>query len=239
MTADTQTTFNIIMRHLEQGTKFDFLRYGDGQFFTMMGKQDGEHRNSKELAKALKSALMIKSQDYMVGIPLYENEPGMQEANLAQMKGAEKFEDVLDFYPSRQYYNFITLHYYSIYHQVEFKKFIDLLKTKKLLVIGGPHLRPIADNLGARFIETPSTQAFYRMDEFLQKIIETEQDDVEVVLLGCGMCSSVLQALLYGMRRWSTIDVGSVFDAMLGINTRGWIGASQDKIKNLTKIIYE
>ena len=97
------------------------------------------------------------------------------------------------------------------------------------MLVGGKHLKGINEILNVKvFIETPKTQAYYEIDKFYPEIIK-KLKDVDVVVLGVGVCSKVIQKRLWEEgHEVITLDLGSYMDSLLNIKSRQWINFKKD-----------
>jgi hypothetical protein len=116
---------------------------------------------------------------------------------------------------------------YDIFNQIHnkneeareyLKRFIDILKTKKLVIIGGKHLRNIPIPY-IHFIETPTYGATCWIEYIVNEILKYGKP--ATYLFSCGIAANVVIGEVYGkIKNSSFIDIGSFWDFALGIGIR-------------------
>ena len=206
---------------LNNGTPFSFSRYWDGEIECMVGRKGlGYNCDKCHYTDALQAALLKtieNNYDYYHAI----NQPKSNE----NTKGLQaQFEHLLETMNSKiKWYDFMVFQY-----AVETGKFypmLEALRKKPVLFLGGGHLAKVRELLPrAEFIETPATDAFEKLDE-IKAQVKIRVDSQPVVILCLGMASNVFideMFPVYG-RLITMIDMGSAWDALLGLKTRRWI----------------
>lgn len=213
-----------------------YVRFGDGELGIMADwRDDAFHHKSPKLAAELKDAFAIDHPDFMIGLPLFPLEPGM-DGNRFVVSHHEKMDRIImGAAKHREFYSQVAFHYASLFMP---ETLIDLLKSlqaKESLVIGGDHLRAILPFTKSRaLVETPKADAYDKIDEIEQTTLALiEKYKTRVIFLACGVAAATLQKRLWSVPNLVTLDIGSTFDAMLGMETRGWINESRPMIQKL------
>jgi hypothetical protein len=237
----THYTFDEIFRRFAEGCKrMAYLRYCDGQWVIFDDQPESAHRFSPELKEELKKAFQVVHRDYLVANVNYDNEPMMEKGVFAQSPNVRYDQILAEIEPKEReyYYNPIAFHYLSLLEPEKvvefFRKFIV---PKKVLVVGGAHIRPAAEMMRANyFAEVPAKDAFDHIDEFWPDVLE-KANKVEVVIFACGMCTTVMQKRLWdeGIEVVS-LDLGSLLDMFLGLSTRQWINKNREKVIKFNEI---
>jgi len=225
----TDETIKILHKKLGEGSPFTFVRYGDGEINHMdgWGGYGGNHLGSKELRKELIEGFQIDDPDYLMAIQCdYQDEEGMEEGVFKQTKNDSLREQTLRVSKRQDYLNGVAISYTAMFRPEVFKPFWDDLLKKRIMIVGGVHLEDIKDKIGADiFIEIPRTQAYYTIDTlgWYREIVDN-LDKVDVVLFAAGIATNVIQKRLWleGHKKVS-LDIGALFDAILGLSTRQWM----------------
>jgi hypothetical protein len=232
----TRETLETIKKKLKKD-RMAYTRFGDGEIGIMDDwRDDANHIKTSELTNELREAFKIDDPDFMISIPLHSQEEGMEGNVFGRYSSYDKMKEAVHRYEprEREYYNPIALHYLSLF---EPRIVVDFFKgLSKSLIVGGGHLQVLMDKFDADFIETPGRNAYLEIDKFfpdILKVIHTKK--IDTVLLGAGACSTPIQKRLWEYPV-KTINIGSVFDMMLGLKTRGWINESHQKINEFNEI---
>jgi len=99
--------------------------------------------------------------------------------------------------------------------------FIHFLRQKKVLLVGGPHLKNL-DIFNFDYIETPAVNAWDSFGEVLHNTANAIQQYLpEITLVSCGMAGKVLiYALVKEKIPFHIIDTGAIFDPWVGVQSR-------------------
>jgi len=207
----TSVTFgwNDLINKVKEGTPFDFSRYGDGEFECMFNKRNRPmnsdlHRYYPDLAEALIRVLM-DSPNYYLGLQ-----------SLAYRQKTDIINDLTEKYGLRWFKsNFI----HNRNQKFGLQDYFDVLKTRKVVIVGPPHLRKIDQYFPYdSFIETPLQNAWLAKDKIAEQIDKVIDD--AVISYSCGMMKCVLINQFHG--RGTQLDNGSIFDPHCGVNTRSY-----------------
>lgn len=198
-------------------------RYGDGEFYVMMGKGNGFQTPNPLLAQRLKDVIMANDvSNHMIGIPIsIKDVSGLTEGfPLLFWKlytGRHIFFINRYLKKERLYLDSLLSRFF---HEVRDKsrcgEQIKLLKRiwqgQKLMIVEGDKTRSgigndLYDNAQrVRRILCPATNAFDRYNEILCSIQEHTEKD-ELILLSLGMTATVLAYDLAKLGYWA-IDMG-------------------------------
>ena len=225
-----------LIKKLSGTKRFTFGRFGDGEIMAIDGWK-GKWKNhyvKPELMREMTEAFCIKDPEYMIAIQSgYEEEKGMREGVFSRFANDERLGEIIEEYGKRnKYYNAAALHYLNVFNHKKAKELHKaILKKKKILIVGGKHLKPARKMFNnADFAETPCRQSYYTLDDYYDEIVK-KASKADLVLLGAGLCTNVIQKRLWLDKvDTQTIDIGSSFDAILGYKSRTWIKEKGDKI---------
>jgi len=226
-------TLDAIISRIDK--KFAYLRYGDGELLCMdgwPGRKDYQ-LNSPELQRELRESI-IDDPDYLISsMAGIKNEPGMKPGLFARFEYDNKLQKILaDITDKREFYSPIALHYLLVFYPDKFKNLIDELKNKKVGFVGNSDMKGMVKILGAKeFICVPKIQAYQKINKYYPKILEMAKN-VDIICLSAGIAATVIQKRLWIQSKVSTIDLGSVSDALLkkNITNKAWINIAKVEI---------
>lgn len=230
----TQETIDILNNKIDTEKRFAYLKFGDGEIQMMEGWEGYKlnHLNSDELQAELLEAFKIEDDNYLISIGCgAKNEEGMEKGIFARFENDKDLQSAIKANSDREVYlNADSLSYLALFKQKIFTPFWDKVRSKKVMVVGGKHLKEIKSDY---YVQTPSTQAYSEIDKFYPEIIKNI-NDVDIILFGVGVCSTVIQKRLWQeQHQVITLDIGSLFDGMLGIKSRTWISKKFNELQVL------
>lgn len=203
-----QTTVEDLTDKIDKGEKFRFLRFGDGEWFCVLGKPKMIGRNEHTVFKEVTEDLR-----YIVSNLKDEHIKGIQKLSV----GMRQFKGLI---PNREWENADVLHQASI--NGELCPFIQSLQGKRVAFVGSEDLQKMKDIIPfVRVITVRKKDSYLDKVKTLRRIDET---DADIFLL----CASRLSVpLAYHSKKDATfIDCGSLFDVFIGKPSRGY----QDKM---------
>jgi len=210
------------VRMLEHHTPFAFARYGDGEWYAILG-DDGEscdgHPYYPENGADLRASILAR-HSY-----LYALGPMARHGELGPRVEAWLME------------NDVHLQWYDT--EVFLKASIDgalypliqALRTRSVLYVGPAHLRALVhDWFGADFVEVPLRKAYLSKASTLDALKTRLQDCYDVVGFSAGPLTDVIISELWPVidDRFSLIDFGSVFDIYAGVASRKYMRDGRD-----------
>jgi hypothetical protein len=200
--------FDDLCRKLEEGTAFSFARFGDGEFNAIFGARgancDG-HRYFPDLGQRLRGVLDTKPS-YTVGLqPL-----------AVMLFGAER---IIAVSPGISWVFAGTLH--TALREGRLAQFLDALIGRTVLLVGPEHLRKLSESKGWEHVLVSPQNCWTEYNEITRLLRDAVSGSGDVVLFCASMMSNVLIDDLYNENPANTyIDVGSVFDPLVGVNSR-------------------
>jgi len=203
--------------------RYSFSRFGDGEWNAILEKKgfncDGHHYFT-DMGVRLKE-ILEETPDYYIGLQ-----------NLAKRTypvNIQRFTNDFN----------LTWSASDIFHNASInnnlKPLLDALETRNVVLVGGEHLEKF--NKKYRFIKIPSKDCWLKHKETLTTIQErllkhdvneNEEPKSFVILFCASMMSNVLIDELHNLAKQPTIDatlidIGSVFDMYVGVNSRSYM----------------
>ena len=216
---------------LNNGIPFSFARYWDGEIECMIDKKGlGYNCDRCHYTAELRAALLktiTNNYDYYHAL----NQP---KSNMATKSMQDQFEKLLESMQSKvKWFDFMVFQY--AVETGNFAPILRALKGRKVLFIGGKHLWSAMSLLpNAEFYEAPQTDAFNSLND-IESFCTRKSDISNLVIILCvGMAANVFIVDLYPKygKSFTMIDMGSVWDAMLGLKKRRWIrNIAPDKMR--------
>lgn len=226
---------------LRTNKKVYFSRYGDGEIYTMIGKDCLEHNVSDSLEKSLIESFQINDEKYLKAVGVnYPVEKGMIHGLFAPYIDNFDLEKyLLKHFPEEDgavYENQILFHYLSVFQPQTMNRFLDeFIRGKRILFIGNTE-KSVAEKIYgpiSNYVKIPSKNAFYTMDEWYPEVILNAQM-VDVILPSAGVTSNILNCLLWKSNiEAHVLDLGSLVDAAEGKGSRKWIKLKGYKINKI------
>lgn len=228
-----ENTLYHISKCIEYNAAFYHVRFGDGELYCtedpMFANKRHQPKDDK-LSQEIIEALQIDS-------PFYQIAATMSGWNEGKLRGLRRI--LSKYFHKKEFYYVTFLHETFLEDFEAFKKFTDLFKGKKVLLIAGPtacnskHVHN-AFNVGGT-IQLSDTNAYYMLDE-MWDAIKNEVQNNDIIISGLGWASTVLAKRLWNLKiKTKFIDIGSVVDALAGVNTRGWIKKNWEYVQEKRK----
>jgi hypothetical protein len=202
--------FDEICGMLVEGKAFSFSRFGDGEFNAIFGAEgancDG-HRYFPDLGRRLRE-IVESEPDYAMGL----------QPIAVMMHGAERIQSISQ---GVRWVLSDSLHMALI--EGRLGSFFRALTGREILLIGAPHHQRLVEGSSWQFLEIAYRDCWTQY-ESLRATLERHAAAEGIVFLFCAsMMANVLVDDLYRVNpRNSYIDVGSVFDPYVGVNSRNY-----------------
>lgn len=218
-----------IVGKLRDKDPFALVRYGDGEWLAVLGKTPphwwgvNEHEpDLPGLGKALRKALKNHpTKDVYLGLVAVNHTKRM-----GLMPEVEEW--LADNAPGLEWYTGDV--FLQASEVGKLWPFIEVLEELDTVLVGGPHLEPMADMLGAQFVEIPAHNCWEAHDETLKAL---KGINCDAMLFSAAMMSEVLIPELWDGTTM-LIDVGALWDPFVGKNARSWHArARRNMIENL------
>lgn len=234
-----------ILRIIEKKNKGAYLRYGDGDFNIMTGKQDMLNSYNTSFSHELRCSVLIDDGNYMKGFCLLCNKYGLLEESM--WPGNHEWpENRCDYFynilfsirnkPLYDLYSPVAFNYYITTYR---EKSYELMKKLKglcqqndnnVLFVGNSDIKKEIINLyfGEKydFIECPSRNSYDKIDEIENNLIKhiNKNTEYKIIIMCCGVTSRCLIKRIWENTNINSnyflLDFGSIIDGLCGINTR-------------------
>lgn len=194
---------------------FAFVRYGDGEFISILGTTKGRncdrHEYFAEMGIDLRMSLEQNHPDYIRAIghmALEHDETGIE--NYLSQNNLE-----------------IEWHYTDVFLRAsidgKLNPLVKKLRCSKLLYAAPAHLKPfLQKELGAEVIEIPPLNAYLYIDTIYSKIL-SKINDCDIFCMSGGMVTKIILYRLWfeqGIQNKTLLDIGSMWDGYVGKNSR-------------------
>lgn len=228
-----------IIKNKERGA---YLRFGDGDFNIMNGKNEQYNKFDKNLSKELIESLLIDNENYMIGLPLICDKYGLLEKGMfpGNHEWPEKNADV--FYnnacnargkPIINIYTYIAFNYLITTLQdssyIYIKNLRDLCKTNNVLFIGNKNINKNILNLlfeNYTHIYCPDVNSYSCVNDIEKNIINSiDSNKYNIIIICSGITTRAIIKRLWvkNINNIFMLDLGSVIDALSGIDSRAYI----------------
>jgi len=209
--------------NIHKSKNFSFVKFGDGEFFCMMGEEGGNcdfHPYSKELGEKLLDAwYFFNTLDNIYIAEWANHKPGMTSVTKSEKYQYELMDKTPDVNIS--FVNFeILLQNTLSQNKFNFFKSIKDSKRKKIFV-GPTRLFEIEKFLNVdKLIEIPLVNSFSEYDNILESL-KSEVVDNSIIMFSSGMpAKSLIHKVLEFNSNVTCLDFGSGFDSLFFGRTR-------------------
>lgn len=228
-------TLNDIKETIVNKQKGAYMRFGDGDIFLMLGKDDLLHKANEQMAKEMKEAIRFNRGTLHKGFPIHSElfgyEKGMKEdMHLVSDIDAIKFLSVTyRFVDIKNIYTSFSLHYLATFNKEFCIDFLRFLRNTNPIFVGNKNIKQqlVKKLFGEIHIETPSNNSYLDIDRIEKELIEKlkkSKNQFQVIVVAMGCPGRILQKriLKKGFNVY-LFDFGSLLDAFNEDNTRLWI----------------
>ena len=240
-------TINEIRNTIDNKQKGAYLRFGDGDIYLMLSRNELLQKASKEMTTEMKEAMMLNVGSLHKGIPIHSKlfgfEEGMKEnMHLLSDSDAIKYLTVTYKYLDiKNIYTPVALHYLATFNKEICVNFLYFLRNTNPVFVGNHKIKIDLLNklFGDIHIKTPSDNSYMEIDRIedeLIAVLKNSEDKFKVVVVAMGCAGRILQKriLKKGFNVY-LFDFGSLLDAFNNENTRFWIdlAGGTDNLKNI------
>jgi len=228
----TTETYQTLCNLLRTNKKVYYSRFGDGDLFIMMGRNQANHDYSEELAAELRASLTVEHPQFLKGLPVnFPKERGMTKGLFEWFYfNDELAEFVIKKIPLTYPAVFESSwfpNYYSVFKPVDLSQFMDwFIRPRKKMFIGSVPPEDIQKLYGKIdcYVQLPRKNAYSTIDTWWPEILRNI-DSVEVVLPAAGMATRVIAKRLWDLNKEvHCLDLGSIVDAVSSFApSRKWI----------------
>ena len=228
-------TLRVIEDFIKQKRRGGYLRFGDGDVFLSLGKDDAYQSGKTMLRKEMNECFSLKGQGILKSLSIHSDKYGREKEmypgnHLSSDKAAtELLKHVYPFFVGYRIFSPIALHYTASYHPAMANDFLKLIKKEAVLFIGNENtpagiVRKLFGDV--RHVKTPAKNSYDKIDVIEKEaeyILNVEQK-FGVVIISMGCSGRILLTRLY--KKGYNIfffDFGSLLDGICGNRTRAWL----------------
>ncbi|MGY6649906.1 GT-D fold domain-containing glycosyltransferase [Wenyingzhuangia sp. IMCC45574] len=233
-------SFSEMVNRFKENKPFYFVRFGDGEFKTLMGHNHRNYVFNPGLAKELQESFTIDHKDYLISLPI--NYPFDEYWAQGVYKRFNWQDDMVKLMAERSlkfkslYHNPCIIHCKLVRKPKELKSFLEeQIRPKKKMFIGGAS-KEDAEKLFGKidyYVQTPFKSAYEEIDLWWPSV-EKYARDVDLIIPSIGSSSNVVATRLWNAGvRCFVVDFGSIIDAVGLKKTRGWIKRQGHKIEKV------
>lgn len=222
-----ETSYADLVAKLRARESFAFSRWGDGEWFAVLGRDYGSNCDGHPYSKALGQDLT----DVLLSRPPYLL--GMQ--NLAMGRMGSSIEEFLEGsgLSDLPWCNSDIFHREAI--RGGLKDLVDALNDRDLTIVGPDHLRKLTETHfpQADFVSVPPRNAYAKWQAVCADVaLSLAGRPDAVVSLSMGMPAELALDRLYHLgaaegANWTLIDFGSLWDPFVGVLSRSYMKRDQ------------
>lgn len=233
--ATSKDTLQSIENTIANQKKGAYLRFGDGDIYLMLGKDELLNKANVQLSKDLKRAMKSTIGTLHKGIPIHSEWYGYEHGmtlgmHLVTNQEASKYlKATYKLLQTNTIYTPVALHYTAVFQPEICVSFLKFLKKQQPVFVGNENVAPhlVEKLFGAEHIKTPavnSYQEFHRIEKELVQTLQNRNKDFDVVVVAMGCPGRALQQRILekGFNVY-LFDFGSLLDAFNNDNSRDWI----------------
>ncbi|PKB43912.1 uncharacterized protein DUF1792 [Cellulophaga sp. RHA19] len=236
-------SFNYLTSMLKNNRKLFFVRFGDGEFLTLMKLNHRNYNYNEGLEYELQKSFKIKDEKYLIACPInypydefhasgiYKNF-SWQEKMISVMNDNNLTRDVV-------FENPCIFQCMAVFKPKKLKFFLDeeIRPLKKMFI--GSTSKEIAEKLYGKidfYVKIPVKHAYETIDLWWPNIEENAKK-VDLIIPSAGSSSNAI-----ALRLWNNgidckvIDFGSIIDAVDNRVSRTWIRLQGHKVQKVLNI---
>jgi len=230
-------SFHFLVEKLKTHERLFFVRFGDGEFVTLM-QQD--HRNyvfNENLEKELEASFRIEHEEYLIACPInYPYDEFHAKGIYRQFSWQQEMIEVMeerDFPQDLVFENPCIFQCLGVFRPKLLKRFLDdFVRKEKKMFIGSTE-KTTAEKLYGPidyYVQIPARNAYESIADWWPEV-EGNAGKVDLVIPSAGSTSNVISVRLWNMGvRCKVIDFGSIVDAVAGKTSRSWIRLQGHKV---------
>ncbi len=239
-TKGIQESFDFLKEKMAKHKRLFFVRYGDGEFVTLMRKDHRNYVYNAGLDAELESSFRIKDDEYLIACPInypydefhasgiYKNF-SWQDEMIHIMKEKNFSDDVI-------FENPCIFQCMAVFKPRELKAFLDeYVRPLKKMFIGSTE-KEIAEKLYGKidyYVKIPAKHAYETINEWWPKV-EENANKVDLVIPSAGSTSNAIALRLWNKEvACKVIDFGSIVDAVEYKVSRTWIRLQGNKVRKV------
>lgn len=236
-TKNINDSFNYLNERLKQKERLFFVRFGDGEFITMLKQNHRNYVYNENLDKEVQDSFNIKDNNYLISCPInYPYDEFHAKGIYKQFSWQEKMIELINnknFNTSITFENPCIFQCMGVFKPKKLQQFLDThVRSKKKMFIGSTD-KNITESLYGKidyFVKIPSKNAYENINEWWPEI-EKNINNVDLIIPSAGSSSNAIALRLWQMNcSVKLIDLGSIVDAAAKKESRTWIRLQGHKI---------
>lgn len=243
----TTETLKTIQRTIQNEEKGAYLRFGDGDVYLLIGRNDSFQKSNEQIKIEMREAFELKGGNVFKTLPIHSHlfgfEKGMFEGNhlLKDSTAIMLLEKTYPYFISHKIYSTVALHFIAAKNPEIINQFLHLLKLKTGLLIANEKTSDKTKKLlfgEVPFVKTPSTNSYDEIERIFKEAKEelSKHTEFQVVVVAMGCSGRILmKRLVKENYNVFLFDFGSLLDGIDGNISRDWLRLNDIDYKSLTK----
>jgi len=229
---ESRETIEKIAAIIQKKEKGAYLRFGDGDLYIAVGKNDILQGGSKKLQYEMCEAFKINEPNVVKALPLHVEEISKDAKIMCRgMKRKTELITFLLLYAQKLWgteltdvYSSWAIPFLAVYQPELCINFLKLLKENNCyLLVGNKNIpeqvREVLFGAECKFVPTPSQNAYDQIDSIEKACLEQIPNDgtYKIIITSMGCAGRVLQKRLWNkLDNIFLFDFGSLMDALCG-----------------------
>lgn len=229
-TKNIQDSYDYLESRITQKERLFFVRFGDGEFVTLLRKDHRNYVYNEGLAKEIEGSFRIKDDNYLISCPInYPYDEFHAKCIYKQFTWQNEMTEVMDAIDIKTdvlYENPCIFQCMAVFKPQRLRKFLNQHVRNKSKMFIGSTPKDIAEQLYGPidyYVKIPVKNAYETIEQWWPEI-ENNADRVELIIPSAGSTSNVIALRLWNMDiQTKLIDFGSIVDAVDRKVSRSWI----------------
>lgn len=242
-TKNIDESFNYLQKQMEENERVFFVRFGDGEFVTLMKRNHRNYKYNEKLDREIEESFNIKDPNYLISCPInYPYDQYIAKSIYTQFSWQQEMIDLIKskkLDTSFTFENPCIFQCLTVFNPIRFKSFLDTYIRPKTKMFIGSTEKEVAEKLYGKidyYVQIPTKHAYETIDTWWPQI-EENYKNVDLVIPSAGSTSNVISLRLWNLGyHKKLIDFGSVVDAVDNKTTRSWIRLQGHKANKLLSV---
>ena len=223
-------SFDFLVEKLKKHNRLFFVRFGDGEFVTLMQRNHRNYIYNKNLEKELEASFRIRDEEYLIACPInYPYDEFHAKGIYRQFSWQEDMINVIkhrDFPTDLVFENPCIFQCLGVFRPKLLKGFLDnFIRKEKKMFIGSTE-KEAAEKLCGKidyYVQIPERDAYESIATWWPEV-ERNMGNVDLIIPSAGSSSNVIAIRLWNSGvNCKVIDLGSIVDAVAQKTSRTWI----------------
>lgn len=239
-TKSIRESYDYLTQRMKQEERLFFVRFGDGEFVTMLKRDHRNYVYNAGLAMEIEQSFRIQDENYLISCPINYPYDEFHAAGIyKQFSWQQEMIDLMNqkgFDKSITFENPCIFQCMAVFQPKELKTFFDeFVRPKKKLFIGSTS-KDVAEKLYGKidfYVKIPAKHAYESIEDWWHFVDEYAKQ-VDLVIPSAGSTSNAIALRLWQQNiNCKLIDFGSIIDAVDEKETRSWIRLQGHKVQHL------